>query len=227
VVDIEERLLRFSPEAALHAWRLFRVRTEGTRLVLSSPMYHDDTTGRTPQWPAVEAEATCHKGHPAPSPGCRCGIYGAVGGTLDSLPGYLRDTAYERDPWAYAEIACFGRVFADMRGVRAERARLVRIALPATGWPGEAAPREASRMLRDRYGVPVGRAECVPRWLTANVRPGGAPPDGECLSLDLSRLDLSRQGDPGDLERRARGSSCRTRVPDGQGRAPRPWPVLL
>lgn len=97
MVDIEERLLRFSPEAALHAWRLFRVRADGKHLVLSSPMYHDDTTGRTPLWPSAEAEATCYKGHPAPSPGCRCGIYGAVGGTLDSLPGYLRDTAYERD----------------------------------------------------------------------------------------------------------------------------------
>lgn len=196
VVDIEERLLRFSPEAALRAWRLFRVRTDGRRLVLASPMYHDDTTGRTPLWPSAEAKAACHKGHPAPSPGCRCGIYGAVAGTLDSLPGYLRDTAYERDPWAYAEIACYGRVFADMRGVRAERARLVRIALPAAGWPGEAASREASRMLRDRYGVPVGGAECVPQWLTANVRPGGAPPDGASLSLDLARLDLSCQGEP-------------------------------
>ena len=109
------------------------MRTEGKRLVLSSPMYHDDTTGLTPSWPCPEAEATCYKGHPAPAPGCRCGIYGAVTGTLDSLPGYLRDTAYEHDPWAYAEIACHGRVFVDMRGVRAEHARLVRIALPENG----------------------------------------------------------------------------------------------
>jgi hypothetical protein len=145
-------------------------------------MYRDDTTGHTPLWPSAEANASCYKGHPAPAPGCRCGIYGAVAGTLDSLPGYLRDTACERDPWAYAEIACYGRVFIDMRGTRAEHATLVRIALPETGWRGEAAPREASRMLRDRYG------------LTANVRPGGAPPDGECLSLDLSRFDLSCQG---------------------------------
>ena len=194
MVDIEERLLRFSPQTPLHAWRLFRVRTEGKPLVLSSPMYHDDTTGRTPPWPSAEAKAICHQGHPAPSPGCRCGIYGAVPGALDSLPGYLRDTAYERDPWAYAEIACYGRVFADMRGVRAEHARLVRIALPGTGWPGESAPREASRTLRDRYRVPVGGAECVPQWLTANVRLGGAPPDDENLNLDLTRLDLSCQG---------------------------------
>jgi hypothetical protein len=172
------------------------VRAEGKRLVLSSPMYHDDTTGLTPLWPGLDAEATCYKGHPAPWPGCRCGIYAAIAGTLDSLPGYLRDTAYERDPWAYAEIACSGRVAVDMRGVRAEHARLVCITLPESGWPGEAEPDEAwpgeaSRMLRDRYGVPVGGMECVPEWLTANVRPGGPPPDSESLSLDLALLDLS------------------------------------
>jgi hypothetical protein len=201
VVDIEERLLHFPPQAALHAWRLFRLRPEGERLVLSSPMYHDDTTGLAPLWPYLEAEATCYQGHAAPSPGCRCGIYGAVAGTLDSLPGYLCDTGYERDPWAYAEIACYGRVFVDMRGLRAEHARLVRIAVPEIGWPGEAVPDEASRMLRDRYGVPVGGLECVPEWLTANVRPRGAPPDSESLTLDLARLDLSsRWGQSGGLD---------------------------
>jgi hypothetical protein len=155
VVDIEERLFRVPAEAALHAWRLFRLRTEGERLVLSSPMYHDDMTGRTPLWRYREAEATCYRGHPAPVPGCRCGIYGAVAGTLDSLPGYLCDTAYEHDPWVYAEIACYGHVFVDMRGVRAEHARLVRIALPGSGRRRGAAPDEAARMLRERYGVPV------------------------------------------------------------------------
>jgi hypothetical protein len=29
--------------------------------------------------------------------------------------------------------------------------------------------------------------ECVPQWLSANVRPGGAPSDGESLNLDLAR----------------------------------------
>jgi hypothetical protein len=190
VVDIEERLLHCSPQAALLAWRLFRLRTEGKRLVLSSPMYHDDMTGLTPLWPDPEAKATCYQGHRAPWPGCRCGIYGAVAGTLDSLPGYLCDTAYEDDPWAYAEIACYGRVFVDMRGVRAEHARLALIALPDNGWSGEITPDEASRMLRECYGVPVRGVECVPEWLVGNVRPGGPPPDGERLNLDLARLDL-------------------------------------
>jgi hypothetical protein len=206
VVDIEERLLRFTPQAALHAWRLFRLRTEGKRLVLASPMYHDDATGLTPLWPCPEAGAACYQGHPAPAPGCRCGIYGAVAGTLDSLPGFLCDTAYEHDPWAYAEIACYGRVFADMRGVRAEHARLVRIALPDSGRPGQTAPGEASRMLRDRYGVPVGGPECVPEWLTGNVRPSGPPPDSQSLNLDLERLDLSRRGTEAEPRTRRPGT---------------------
>ena len=37
--------------------------------------------------------------------------------------------------------------------------------------------------------------QCVPQWLTANVRPGGAPPDSENLNLDLARLDVSGHGE--------------------------------
>jgi len=71
-----------------------------------------------------------------------------------------------------------------------ERARLARIALAESAWPSQAWLDEASRMLRDCYGVPVGGVECIPEWVTANVRPGGGPPDGEGLSLDLARLNL-------------------------------------
>lgn len=196
-MDIEERLLHFPPDAALRAWRLFRVRAEGLRLVLSSPMYHDDTTGLTPRWPYVESEAICYTGHSAPFPGCRCGIYGAVPGTLDSLHGYLGDTEYESDPWAYAEIACHGRVFVDMRGVRAQRAVLICIALHEGGWPNEDALKQGSQMLRDRYGVPVGGMELVPKWVSANVQENGAPSEHTSLKLDLGCLDLSRRGNGG------------------------------
>jgi hypothetical protein len=149
-------------------------------LVLSSPMYHDP---EPPPWPEVVGEARCYEAHPAPAAGCRCGIYAAVHGTLDSLPGYLLDTAYERDPWAYAEVACTGRVFVDMRGVRAERAEIVRLALPESAWP-------ARRQLHRRYRVPVGRLEDVPAWVTANRRDQGPPPDHVGLDLDLGKLDL-------------------------------------
>jgi hypothetical protein len=153
-------------------------------LVLSSPMYHDP---EPPAWPQVGGEASCDEGHPAPAPGCRCGIYAAIQGTLDSLPGYLLDTRYDSDPWVYAEVACTGRVFVDMRGVRAERAEILRIALPEADWT-----EAARRQLRARYDVLVCGLEDVPAWVTANRRSQGPPPDEVDLELDLDKLDLWR-----------------------------------
>jgi hypothetical protein len=189
-VLIEEQELHYSPEQPLRAWRLFRVRAKGDGLVLSSPMYHDDSSGLTPLWPARRSVAVCYEDHEAPAAGCRCGIYGAVEGTLDSLPGYLHDTAYETDPWAYAEIACHGRVFVDMRGVRAQHASLRRVALPDTCYVEKAAREVARRGLGERYGVCVTAMEAVPEWLTAGSRDTGAPADEVQLDLDLERLDL-------------------------------------
>jgi hypothetical protein len=186
-MEIEEQEMLFSPEAPLRAWRLFRVRPCDEGLVLSSPMYHDP---EPPPWPQVGTEASCYEDHPAPAPGCRCGIYAAIEGTLDSLPGYLFDTAHDRDPWVYAEIACSGRVFVDMRGVRAERAEILRIALPESSWPDERARETASWLLRERYCVLVGGLEDVPTWVTKNRRDQGPPPDEVDLKLDLDKLDL-------------------------------------
>jgi hypothetical protein len=185
-MDIEERELHYTAEAPLLGWRLFRVRACAEGLVLSSPMYHDP---EPPPWPEVVGEARCSEDHPAPAAGCRCGIHAAVPGTLDSLPGYLLDTVYDRDPWAYAEVACTGRVFVDMRGVRAERAAVVRIALPES-----ARADDARRQLRRRYRVPVSGLEDVPAWVTANRRDRGPPPDEVELDLDLGKLDLWAHG---------------------------------
>jgi hypothetical protein len=186
-IDIEERELHYSPEAPLRAWRLFRVRSCENGFVLSSPMYHDPDSR---PWPRVGSEASWHGDHSAPAAGCRCGIYAAIEGTLDSLPGYLLDTLYDRDPWAYAEIACTGRVFVDMRGVRVERAEILRIALPETGWPDRHAFEAARRLLRDRYRVAVSRLQELPAWVTENRRNQGPPPDEVDLDLDLDKLDL-------------------------------------
>jgi hypothetical protein len=184
---IDEHELHYAPEAPLRAWRLFRVRQSDDGLVLSSPMYHDP---EPPPWPGVGAVASCHEDHPAPAPGCRCGIYAAIRGTVDSLPGYLVDTAYDSDPWAYAEIGCSGRVFVDMRGVRAERGEILRIALPDSCWADEASRAAANRLLRERYGVPVTGIEEVPNWVTGNMRAGGPPPAEINLDLVVDRLDL-------------------------------------
>ncbi len=184
-MTIEERELTFTPAAPLRAWRLFRVCTSDDGFVLSSPMYHDPDP--TP-WPRVASAAVCYQDHPAPTAGCRCGIYAVIPGVLDSLPGYLVDTAHNNDPWAYAEVACSGRVFVDMRGVRAERAEILNIALAESCWPDEATLASAKRLLHDRYHVPVSGLEDVPDWVTRNLRAEGPPPDE--ATLDLDTLDL-------------------------------------
>ncbi len=83
-------------EHPLIGWRLFRVRRSGSGFVLSAPLIHNPGFERFPS-PAIDA--ICYQaGHPAPAPGCRCGLYAAIEGTLDSLPGYLSDSAHDRDP---------------------------------------------------------------------------------------------------------------------------------
>jgi hypothetical protein len=148
-----------------------------------------DVPDPTP-WSKVKT-AACTEPHAAPAPGCRCGLYAAIEGTLDSLPGYLHDNADDEDPWAYVEVACSGRVFVDMRGVRAERAEVVGIALA-----GET-PADVKRALAERYGVPIDGLADVPDWLTGNLRTEtggrddgrqGPPPDGATLDLDSLHL---------------------------------------
>src|SRR4051812_28793542 len=83
-----------------------------------------------PPWERGITTARClEHAHPAPFAGCRCGIYAAVEGTLDPLPGYLADTAFDDAAWAFAEVGCSGRVFLDARGIRCEEASLLRIAV--------------------------------------------------------------------------------------------------
>lgn len=183
----EERELTFPRSAPLRAWRLFRVRVRGAGFVLFSPMYDDPDP--TP-WPPTKL-AVCDQDHPAPKAGCRCGIYAVVRGTLDSLPGYLLDTAYDRDPPAYAEVACSGRVFVDSRGIRAQRVDILRIALVESSWPDERRSAEAKRLLGERYDVPVGGLDDVPEWVTTNLRAGGPPPDGATIDLDESVARLA------------------------------------
>ena len=197
-MTIAERELRVAPSAPLRAWRLFRVRTQPGGFALSSPMYDDpDPT----IWPRGK-RAHCTEPHPAPAPGCRCGIYAIVRGTLDSLPGYLLDTAYDSDPPAYAEVACSGRVFVDARGIRAERAEIARIALVESAWAYGAGLARATRRLAEHYAVPVGGLEDVPDWVTANLRGEGPPPEGATLDLDTIVRMLER---PARTARSSRG----------------------
>lgn len=178
---IDELELGFTREAPLLAWRLFRARRLPDGYALCSPMIHSPPP---PPWrPGLTVGRCVEHDHAAPAPGCRCGIYGAVEGTLDSLPGYLCDTAYDRDPWAYAEIACSGRVFLDARGVRCEEALLVQVALVEESFVSADERVSATEGLSRRYGVRVGSSDAAPAWLTTNVREQGQP-------LDVAGVDL-------------------------------------
>jgi hypothetical protein len=101
--------------------------------VLSAPLIHNPDFER---FPSRAIEATCYpRDHPAPVPGCRSGLYAAIEGTLDSLSGYLGDSAHDDDPPIYAEVTCTGRVFVDLPGVRAQRIEVIRLATLASLWP--------------------------------------------------------------------------------------------
>ncbi len=187
---MEERELICSDERPLVGWRLFRVRRAAGGQVLGAPLIHNPDFE---QFPLKDIVATCYDhDHPAPAPFCRCGLYAAIEGTLDSLTGYLLDSAHDHDPAVYAEVACTGRVFVDMRGLRAERIRVLRIAASPSAWPDPDAYAEAVAALRGRYGIDVSGLEVVPRWVTANAMPQGAPADGSSVDLDALTINWRR-----------------------------------
>jgi hypothetical protein len=180
LTSMDERSLLFPRRRPLIAWRLFRVRQSESGFVLSAPLIHNPGFER---FPSRTIEATCYQTrHPAPAPGCRCGLYAAVEGTLDSLPGYLSDSAYDHDPAIHAEVACTGRVFIDPRGVRAQRLEVLRLATSA--WPDLDLYAQALSGLSEMYGFEVCRLHVVPKWLVANVMPQGAPLEDAAVDLD-------------------------------------------
>ena len=180
--SMQERELHCPEERPLIGWRLFRVRRSGSALVLSAPLIHNPDFERFP-WRAIEA--VCYQAkHRAPAPGCRCGLYAAIEGTLDSLSGYLSDSAHDRDPPIYGEVACTGRVFVDPRGVRAERIEILRLATSASLWPDPSLHAHAVAELSERYRVEVCGLAVVPQWVVANVMPQGAPPENAAVDLD-------------------------------------------
>jgi hypothetical protein len=200
VTSMDERELQFSAERPLIAWRLFRVRPSECGFVLSAPLIHNPDFER---FPSPTIDAVCYEAdHPAPAAGCRCGLYAAVEGTLDSLSGYLRDSAHDRDPVVYAEVACTGRVFIDLRGIRAQRIEILRLATCASPRPDRGLQAPAVAELCQRYHVEVCGPDVLPRWMTANAMPHGAPPDGAALDLDAVSLALL------DRRRPARGAAA-------------------
>jgi hypothetical protein len=190
---MQERELHLPAETPLIGWRLFRVRRADSGLVLSAPLIHNPDFEHFPS-PAIDA--ICYQAeHAAPAPGCRCGLYAAIDGTLDSLSGYLSDSSHDRDPPIYAEVACSGRVFVDVRGVRAQRIKILRLATSAQLGPDPGLQAQAVAELRQRYGVEVCGLGVVPQWVVTNVMPQGAPHEDAAIDLDalLERLGLRSQ----------------------------------
>jgi len=190
---MEERELHFPAEQPLIGWRLFRVRRSENGFVLSAPLIHNPGFET---FPSRTIDAICYQAdHLAPAPGCRCGLYAAIEGTLDSLSGYLSDSAHDHDPPIYAEVACTGRVFIDLRGVRAQRIDILRLATSASLWPDPGVEAQAVGELRQRYGVEICGLGVVPQWVGANVMPQGAPPEDATIDLDalVNFLDRARR----------------------------------
>jgi len=174
--------LHFAEEQPLIGWRLFRVRRSDIGFVLSAPLIHNPGFER---FPSRTIGAICYQAeHLAPAAGCRCGLYAAIDGTLDSLPGYLSDSAHDRDPPIYAEVACTGRVFVDVRGVRAQRIEIIRLATPASLWPDPGLQEQAVAELSQRYCIEVCGLGVVAPWVVANVMQQGAPPEDAAIDLD-------------------------------------------
>ena len=179
---VEERELHIPDEQPLIGWRLFRVRLSDNGFVLSAPLIHNPDFER---FTARIIDAICYQAaHPAPSRACRCGLYAAIDGTLDSLSGYLRDSAHDPDPPIYAEVACTGRVFVDARGVRAQRIEILQLATSASLWPDPGLQAQAVAELSVRYRVEVCGLGVVPQWAVANAMPQGAPPEDATIDLD-------------------------------------------
>ena len=191
---VDERELKFSAEAPLVGWRLFRVRFGDHGFVLTAPLIHDPDF----EWfPSPSITARCYeRPHPAPSPRCRCGLYVAVDGTLDSLAGYLADSAHDQDPPVYAEVACTGRAFLDRRGVRVEQLTITRLATSVSVWTDTATMTQATADLTARYGIVIDALERVPAWVRDNVQPTGAPTSDIDVDLDGLAERLAPRAEP-------------------------------
>jgi hypothetical protein len=191
LASMEERELHFPAEQPLIGWRLFRVRRSESGFVLSAPLIHNPEFER---FPSRTIDAVCYEAeHPAPAPGCRCGLYAAIEGTLDSLSGYLSDSVHDLDPPIYAKVACTGRVFVDLRGARAQRIEILRLATSASLWPDPGLQAQAVAELRQRYRVEVCDLGVVPQWVVANVLPQGEPPEDAAVDLDALVGSLGRR----------------------------------
>lgn len=179
---MDERLLLCTKDQPLVGWRLFRVRATTEGFQLSTPLIHNP---KYELFPARNMDAVCYEfDHQAPHPQCRCGLYVAIDGTLDSLHGYLFESSHDADTAVLAEVVCTGRAFLDARGVRVQRLLVTRVATSPDRWPSRDIYERAIADLIKRYGVEICDFSAIPRWITSNVRLKGAPSADARVDLD-------------------------------------------
>lgn len=167
----------------LVGWRLFRVRRAADGPVLAAPLIHNPDFE---EFPSRAIVARCYEhDHRAPAPTCRCGLYAAIEGTLDSLPGYLLDSAHDHDPALYAEVACSGRLFVDRRGIRAERIEVLRLAASPSARPAGPPPPSVQKSRFSMVFCTLGGEEVtVTPWAQRRQAPhSGRPRYGSVINL--------------------------------------------
>jgi hypothetical protein len=84
-------------------------------------------------------------------------------------------------------------VFVDLRGVRAQRIEVLRLATSASLWPDPGLQAQAVAELRQRYCVEVCGLGMVPQWVVENVMPQGEPPEDAAVDLDALLGTLGRR----------------------------------
>jgi hypothetical protein len=80
-----------------------------------------------------------------------------------------------------------------LRGVRAQRIEILRLATSASLWPDPGLQAHAVAELRQRYRAEVCGLDVVPQWVVANVMPQGAPPEDAAIDLDALLGSLARR----------------------------------
>jgi hypothetical protein len=136
---------RTGPVVGWRAWRV--VRERGT-FRLRSAVYEQ-------AWPlGRELEATCARGHAAPSPDCECGIY-AVRAPAEALRYLVGRNDPEVVHRVVGQVALSGVVVEGQHGWRASRAYPLRICIPPRQTSGFAV--ESGRLARalSVYGAVV------------------------------------------------------------------------
>jgi hypothetical protein len=127
----------FEPQVGeIRAVRTFRVGPGGALYPLFSS--HAWTDGaNTAQCLAIGRTGGESTAHDAPAPGCTCGFYAYASETFTA--------EYPNARHVLAVIACWGRVIAGTRGLRAENARIEAI------WMSSTVPPDLANMVRERY----------------------------------------------------------------------------